>query len=152
MATKRSLIETAAAEFGINSAFDLSPEEMQEGLTRLNRIAAQWDGQGIRVGYNLGAGLDEDAGIPDTAENAFSLELAVRWSGSFGKVVSQDTRSAARAAWNALYASRGVRPQTARNPALPTGAGNRQGVLRGRTYFPEPGNDVEGLNDGATEY
>jgi hypothetical protein len=66
--------------------------------------------------------------------------------------VSQDTRSAARAAWNALYASRGVRPQTARNPALPTGAGNRQGVLRGRTYFPEPGNDVEGLNDGATEY
>lgn len=150
MSTKRSLIEQAAGEFGISSGFDLTPEELQDGLTRLNRIAAQWDGQGIRVGYNLGAGIEEEAGIPDTAEQAFILALAVGWAGSFGKQVTQDTRIAARQAWGALYASLGRRPVQPRNPALPLGAGNKTGV-HGQQYFPET-TEVEGLNDGATEY
>ena len=151
MATKRSIIEDAAGEFGVGTSFDLSPEELQDGLTRLNRIAAQWDGVGIRVGYNLGGGLDDEAGIPDTAEEAFVANLAVRWASKFGKTVSAETRVAARTGWAALYASRVSRPQTARNPALPVGTGNRTGVL-GRQYFPEPGDEVQGLNDGATEY
>lgn len=152
MATKRSLIEQAAGEFGIGSGFDLSPEELQDGLTRLDRIAAQWDGQRISVGYDMGAGIEGEAGIPDTAEQAFALELAVRWAPAFGKVVSPDTRVAARQAWSALYGSMRLRPQMARNPALPVGAGNRGGVL-GPQYFPEqdPG-EVEGLNDDATEF
>lgn len=150
MATKRALLETALEEFGITSSFDVEPEELQRGLTRLNRLAAQWDGQGIRVGFNLGGGIEDDAGIPDTAEEAFSSNLAVRWAPAFGKTVSQDTRLAARTAWNALYVARGLKPQSPRNPALPIGAGNRRGVL-GRQYFPDT-TDVEGLNDGATEY
>jgi hypothetical protein len=151
MSTKRSLIEQAAGEFGIASSFDLSPEELQDGLVRLDRIAAQWDGQGIRVGYNFGAGIEGEAGIPDTAEQAFVLELAVRWAPSFGKIISQDTRVAAKQAWGALYTARGIRPQMARNPALPLGAGNLSQVLT-RQYFPEPGAEVEGLNDGAADY
>lgn len=151
MATKRKLIERAAAAFGVTSAFDLTPEEMQEGLDGLNALAAEWDGVGIRVGYSFGDDIEAQAGVPDTAENAFVLNLAVRWAPNFGKEPSQSTRSGARAAWNALYTARGVRPVAARNPALPVGTGNRVGVLNPQ-YFPDPGDEVQGLNDGATEY
>lgn len=150
MTTKRALLLTAAEEFGITSAFDISPEEMQSGLTRLDRIAAQWDGKGIRVGYNLGGDLDSESGIPDTAENCFSLNVAVQWASSFGKSVSMDVKAAAKQAFNDLYVSLARLPQAPRSPALPIGAGNRVRVL-GRHYFPDT-TDVEGLNNGATEY
>lgn len=151
MATKRSLIESALGELGLAQyVFDISPERMQTALTRFNAMAAEWDGQGIRVGYNLGGGLDDEAGIPDTAEQCFILNGALRIAPGFGKTPSQDTRVGAAKAWNALYVALGRRPQAPRNPALPLGAGNRAGVLE-QQYFPDT-TDVEGLNDGATEY
>jgi hypothetical protein len=150
MATKRDLIESALEEFGINSSFDIAPEELQRGLTRLNRIAAQWDGLGVRVGFNLGGGLDDDAGIPDTAQDAFAAALSVRWAGSFGKTVSNDTKKAAAQGFNALYTARGVLPQTPMPPNMPVGRGSRRGVLSPQ-YYP-PTSEVPGLNDGATEY
>lgn len=150
MTTKRALILLAAEEFGITSAFDISPEELQSGLRRLNNMAAQWDGMGLRVGYNFGGDIDAEAGIPDTAENCFALNLALQWAGSFGKQIGADTKVAAKDALNALYVALARRPQMPRNPALPMGAGNRRGVLE-RQYFPET-DDVPGLNSGATEY
>ncbi|HEX7891469.1 MAG TPA: packaged DNA stabilization gp4 family protein [Ramlibacter sp.] len=150
MTTKQELIEQALAEFGITSAFDVSPEELQEGLKRLNRIAAQWDGIGIRVGFNLGGGLEDSVGIPDTAEDAFATNLALRWASSFGKTVGADTRKAAAQGFNALYTARAPRPEVPQSSRLPLGAGNRMGTT-GRQYFPET-NEIPGLNDGATEY
>jgi hypothetical protein len=150
MTTKRDLLLQAAEEFGVNSSFDLSPEELQSGLKRLDRLAAQWDGKTIRVGYNFGGGLDDPVGIPDTAEEAFAANLAVRWGPGMGKTVSVETKVAARDGFNALYVSMGRIPQVARNPALPIGTGNRAGVLR-RQYFPDT-TGVEGLDDGVTEF
>lgn len=150
MTTKGELIRAALGEFGITSAFDITPEELQDGIARMNRIAAQWDGQGIRVGYNFGTSSQTDAGIPDTAENALVLALAVQWAPSFGKTVGQDTRVAAKQAWNALYISRGVRPQMPIPPQLPMGQGSKRGVLSSQ-YFPEQ-SETTGLNDGAAEY
>lgn len=150
MATKRALILQAAEEFGISSEFDISPEEMQSGLTRLNRIAAGWDGKGIRVGFNLGGDLDAEAGIPDTAENCFALNLAVQWAPSFGKAISLDTKVAAKQAFSDLYVSLQRLPKAPRPSHLPVGSGNRGGVT-GPQYFPDT-TEVEGLNDGAAEY
>jgi hypothetical protein len=131
MTTKRDLLLQAAEEFGVNSSFDLSPEELQSGLKRLDRLAAEWDGKSIRVGYNFGGGLDDPVGIPDTAEGAFASNLAVRWAPGMGKTISVDTKVAAREGFNALYVSMGRIPQVAHNPALPIGTGNRAGVLGG---------------------
>lgn len=150
MTTKQELIEQAAEEFGVTSAFGLSPEELQSGLARLNRLAAQWDGMGVRVGYSFGGGLEDSAGIPDTAENAFALNLAVQWGPSFGKAISLETKVAAKAAFNALLTARALRPQTQLPAHLPMGAGSRRGV-REQQYF-QPSEEVPGLNEGATEY
>lgn len=141
----------AAEEFGVSSSFDMPPEKLQNGLTRLNRIAAEWDGKGIRVGYNLGGGLDDPAGIPDTAENCFTLNLAVQWAASFGKTVSPDTKVAAKQALNSLLVARRVMPEVPYPAHMPVGTGNRGVGVKGRQYFPES-TDIPGLNDGATEY
>src|SRR5205085_9328244 len=125
MTTKRDLILLAAEEFGVGSAFDLSPEDLQSGLRRLDNLAAEWDGKTIRVGNNLGGGLDDSAGIPDTANSAFVSNLAVRWAPSMGKVVSSDTRTTAREGFNTLYGSMQRKPQAPRPSHLPVGAGNR---------------------------
>lgn len=150
MTTKRDLLLLAAEEFGVGSSFDLSPEELQSGLTRLNNLAAEWDGKTIRVGYNFGGGLDDPVGIPDTANGAFASNLAVRWASSMGKVVTPELKLAAREGFNTLYTAMQRLPQQPRPSNLPVGAGNRMGVL-GQQYFPDT-TEVPGLNEGATEY
>lgn len=151
MTTKRELLGQALEELGMAEyIFDATPEELQSGLTRLNRIAAQWDGKRIRVGFNLGGGLDAESGIPDTAENCFALNLAVQWGPSFGKLVSMETKVAAKNALNDLMVANLTIPQVPNPSGLPRGTGNRAGVLS-RQYF-QTGDEVTGVNDGALEY
>lgn len=152
MATKRALIAQALDEIGIAEyIFDATPEQLESARLRLNRIAAQWDGIGVRVGYNLGGGLDDESGIPDTAENCFALHLGIAIAPGFGKAVSQDTKNAAAAAWNALYVARRQMPVAAMPSNMPRGTGQRAGVMEGQ-YFPKGDGTVEGLDAGATEY
>lgn len=151
MTTKREILGQALEEIGIaDYNFDIQTDELAAGLRRLDRIAAQWDGKGIRTGYNLGAGLDDDSGLPDVAINCFALQLAVQWGPSWGKVLSMDTKIAAKQAINDLIVSLGTMPEVSYPPNLPIGAGNRGGVL-GAQYFPET-DEVVGVNDGATDF
>ncbi|RBL65198.1 hypothetical protein C3E98_044350, partial [Pseudomonas sp. MWU13-2625] len=70
MATKQELVDGAYEEIVLAGyVFDLSPEERETGLRRLDRLAAEWDALGIRVGYNLasadGSSLEDESGLPD---------------------------------------------------------------------------------------
>lgn len=152
MSTKRDLIAGAFEELGMaDYIFDATPEELQSALKRMNRMAAMWDGLMIRLGYSMGADIDAESGIPDTAEECFTLQLAIRIASSFGKTPSTDTKINARTALNALLATNAKRPIMSLPSILPVGAGNRGTGVLGQQYFPET-TEVEGLNDGATEY
>ncbi|HET8744310.1 MAG TPA: packaged DNA stabilization gp4 family protein [Ramlibacter sp.] len=144
MSTKRKLIERAAASFGLSAAFDMSPEEAQEGLALLNMLAAEWEGMGISVGYDADAGISAESGVPAANEHAFVSNLATRWASQFGKTVPAELRAAAAMSSNALYVTLAKRPQMNRNPALPVGTGSRASVID-RQYFPES-DDIEGLD------
>lgn len=151
MTTKNDLIAAALGSLGIASfIFDATPEQLQDAVGRMNRMAATWDGMGIRLGYNFGTDINAESGIPDTAEECFVENLAVRIGPTFGKVPSAETKIAARQGFNAMLTARAVIPTVPRPSNMPVGAGNRVGVM-GRQYFPET-TEVEGLNDGATEY
>lgn len=151
MSTKLELISSALAELGLAQyVFDASAEKLEEALNRFNRMAAQWDGMGIRVGYNFGSDINAESGVPDTAEDCFVLNGALRIAPTFGKTPSPDTRVAASKAFNALYVARRQMPEVPYPSNLPVGVGNQRGVM-GQQYFPET-DEVTGLNDGATEY
>lgn len=151
MTTKRQLIMDAFEEIGIAESFDVSPEEMQSCLRRMDSMAAEWDGVGIRVGYNLGGALDDEAGIPDTANNCFAVNLGTRIARKFGKTVTTEAKVEAAQALNAMMVARRVMPEVPYPPGLPIGTGSRRGVME-QKYFGSNNGEVAGLNDGATEY
>jgi len=127
--TKRQLVEAAFEEAGMAAfAFDLTAQQMQSAITRLDSMMAAWDAtDGIRIGYNVSATPDPDdlSGIPDTANEAVFTGLAIRLAPSYGKQISMDTRNVFRQGFEQLKIASAM-PEPMQIPAgYPIGAGHR---------------------------
>lgn len=142
MATKLELINGAYAEIGLSGyVFDLTAEELDMALGRLDRMAATWDAKGIRLGYNLppshdDSSTDDEAGIPDWAEDAFIANLALRLAPTKGKTVSAETKVAARDAYKALLIGNYEIPQMQMPRHMPIGSGNRRNTKNQQFFAP----------------
>ena len=151
MTTKLSIVQQALGEIGLGTyVFDPSPEQLQAALERLERLAAQWDGVGIRKGYSLGNDIAAESGLPDTAIDAYALHLALRLAPSYGKQISPTLMVAAKDAKNALMVTGATLPQVQYPGTMPVGVGNRRGVLDRPFYSPE--NPLQTGNDGEFTY
>jgi hypothetical protein len=144
MWTKRELVLQAFGELALYGyEFELTPEEMQTGLIKMDSLLAEWQQRGINIGYALPAtqldsDLDDQSGIPDWCNSAVYLNLAIRMSGGFGKAVPVELKIAAKQAydpllWQAAYPRQQQLPST-----LPVGAGNRAWRFTTRPFFPQP--------------
>lgn len=128
--TKRQLVIGAMAEIGLsNYAFDLSTDQIEQALKRLDAMVAAWGTRGIRLGFPLpGSPEASDAyaetALPDWAWDAVVTNLAVRLAPSYGKSVSPDTKGVARETYNSLLA-RFAMPAEIQLSALPAGAGHK---------------------------
>ena len=135
MTTKLQIVQQALGDIGLGTyVFDPSPDQLQDALDRMDRLAAAWDGIGIRKGYNLGAALDAESGLPDTAIDPFASLLAIRLAPSYGKQVSPELKSAALEGKNMLMVTNNVIPRMVYPGTLPIGTGNNLGV-RDVAYF-----------------
>jgi hypothetical protein len=129
--TKRQIIGLAFEELGLaGHVFDISPEEQQSAMLRLDSMMAMWNGQGIRIGYNmtvdpLNADPDQDSGISDMFTEAVFLNLAIRLASSYGKQVARTTSAPAKQAYDALLAQCMATPVQIQPNVVPAGAGNR---------------------------
>jgi len=138
--TKRKLVLGAYEEMGLaNYVFDLTPEELQSGLYRLDEMMAEWDGIGITLGYSFPANpddsdLDDEAGIPDTAISAVRTNLAVLLAPSKGKTLPVDTKVAAKRGYDRLLTASAQIPQMQYPNNLPLGAGNKR-LPNDQQYF-----------------
>jgi len=128
---KESILE-AYSYIGFSSyEYDLSPAQLQLGLTLQDSMMAMWNGKGIRLGYPLhedpkNSTLDESMNIPDRAYEAVSTNLAVRLAPTFGKVISPYIVGIAVKSLSALE-SRAAAPRPMQLPGnMPAGAGNKQ--------------------------
>lgn len=141
--TKRDYILQAFEEIGLGSyAFDLTPDQWQAALRRLNGLMATWNAKGIRLGFPLPSApnaddLDAEATVPDRAGEAIVLQLAIRIAPSYGKTVSMETKVAAREAYNAMLAHYTQPIEMAFSGTLPTGAGNKPMNID-RPFFDQP--------------
>lgn len=128
--TKRQAVQAALTELGIaDYSFDVMPEQLEQGLRRLDAMVAEWNGRGIRVSYALPASpetsdLDQDSGIPDSCWEAVITNLALRLAPAYGKAVNMATMVVARQSLNTVLA-RAAMPSEMQLPSMPSGAGNK---------------------------
>lgn len=139
--TKRNVVYGAYEELNLAGyEFNLTPEEMEFGLHRLDDMMASWDGQTVSLGYNTplnpdDSDLDDLCGTPDWARLAMKLNLAVQLAAAFGKQLSPSTLSNAKIAFDRMLAGRAI-PQMQLPQNLPTGAGNQRWGLWRKFFQP----------------
>lgn len=131
MWTKQQLIEAAFAELALaHYVFDLDADTLESALRKLDSMMAAWAGVGIDIGYAPPATPDDsdisaDSGIPDAANEAVYMSLAVKLAAGRGKVLSAETRTAAARGYGVLLGA-AVAPAAGQASGLPrTGAGNK---------------------------
>lgn len=159
--TKRQLIEQAFDELALASySFDLSPEEMQSALKRMDGMVAVWSAAGVSLPYAFvgnpdEASLDTDSGLPLIANEAVYLGLAVRTAASKGKVLSPSTKAAARGAYEALvsYVAREQAQEQQLASGTPRGAGRKPWRNVTQPYLTQPdGAPVQLAGDGGLDF
>jgi hypothetical protein len=129
--TKQQFVEGALEEIGMASyVFDLTAEQLEAGLHRLDVMMATWSGRGIRIGYPLSgtpaeSQLAQLTNVPDSANEAIIANLAVRLAPGYGKQVAQETKAVAKAAYDVLLAKAAMPKERKLPSTLPAGAGNQ---------------------------
>jgi hypothetical protein len=133
MWTKKQIIAKAFAELALAGfVYDLGPEQMEDALQSLDAMMAEWTTFGVNLGYLLPAtpddsSIDAESGIPDTANRAVYLNLAVALAAGKGKALSVDTRAAAARGYHQQLAAaaRAVARAAPMPNTMPRGAGNK---------------------------
>jgi hypothetical protein len=130
--TKRKLVEMMFAECRLLGwELDITAEEKDLALTRLDALMWELRGRGYELGYNfpsaIGAGaLTDNLGCPDQAFSGLAILGAERLASTMGKTQSKETRIALSAAMKAVIAAvDNLVPLSAFAPDTPLGAGNR---------------------------
>ena len=128
--TKRQLVEAAYGELALAAyTFDLSPDEIQAGLQRIESMLRTWRNLSIETGYIFPttpavSDPDEDSGLTDFYEEAVRTNGALRIAPLFGKTASAETRLAAATAYQGMLVGRPI-PAMQLPRTLPRGSGNR---------------------------
>ena len=131
--TKRDFIAQAYEEIGLaQSVFDLSPEQLQSALRKLDAMMATWNARGLRLGYPLPSSpgdseLTTDTEVPDRANEAIYTNLAIRLASAVGRPVSDDLKRTAKQAYDALvYVKASDTPARQMPSGMPAGAGHKR--------------------------
>lgn len=151
--TKRQILDEAFTELGIGNAFDVSPEEQQTAIRRLDTMMATWEGLGIRLGYAMSntpdeGDLDDDSGLPVGAVETVYLNLAKRLAPQFGKQLNMATLSAAAAGYSTLLRAAAQPIEQQLRAGLPLGAGNKGWRTPGQVFVTPPTSDPLGITQG----
>lgn len=142
--TKQQLVSQALEEIGKNPAiFNIDPDDMESCKRTLDAMMATWGQRGIRLGYALpsspeSSNLDDDSGLPDWANEAVYLGLAIRIAPRFGKTVPAQTMAGARDAFAAIQRMSAFPPEQQFRSGVPSGAGNKPSRTPQYTFLPPP--------------
>lgn len=153
--TKRQLVLEAFAELGLAAdVYDLTPEQLQRALWRMDAMAGGWSANGVRVGYPLpsspqNSDLDQDSGLPDFAFEAFYLGLAVRLASAYGKTVSPETKMFADMAYGNMANQVAIPTPERQFPhTLPRGAGTKPWRNFNNPFINKPEETLDAGSDG----
>jgi hypothetical protein len=129
MWTKRQIIEQAFEEIGLASyVFDITADQLQSALRRLDLMVASWQARNIQIGYPLPASpensnIDEEIQTSLNNNEALVLNLAVRLAPAYGKSLSPDTKATAKLLYDQLLIEAAMPYEQQFMRTLPLGAG-----------------------------
>jgi len=153
--TKRQFVQQAFEELGLaNYFFDLQPEQLNSAMYKMDAMVAGWNANGVRINYPLpsspqNADLDHDTGVPDFANEAIYLNLAVRLAPSLGKQLSMDTKANAKSAYENM-ANQVLYPLMERQMPreMPRGQGTKPWRNYNNPFVIQPEDPVDAGSDG----
>lgn len=138
--TKDVLLQMAYDEIAItNGVFSVTPEDQRLALNRLDAMMAEWEADGVALGYAYPATYGESlpanaSGLQDAVVQAVATNLAVRIAPTIGKQVSGETRKAANRGMNMLRVRTLTVPAMQLPSRLPKGQGNRDYIYQDPFY------------------
>jgi hypothetical protein len=104
----------------------------------MDGMVAGWMERGLQLGYDFGAGLNDESGVALSDELAVYMNLAISIAPGLGKVPSPETKTAAAQALDSMFI-RAAQPQQRQMPAdMPRGEGQKPWRTVYRPYFPVP--------------
>jgi hypothetical protein len=156
--TKREFINEAFDEIGLASyVFDLTADQLQSALRKLDAMMAKWNGRGIRISYPLPStpsesSLDAVSNVPDAANEAIYTNLGLALAPSYGKTVSPETKEKAHESFQILL-SLATTPRVMQFPGtLPLGAGNKAWVGNRGPFVKTPNIYIEAGPDAVLDF
>jgi len=132
MWTKKQIIEQAFEEIGLASyIFDITADQLESALRRLDLMVASWQARNIQIGYPLPASpgnsnIDEEIQTSLNNNEALVLNLAVRLAPAYGKSVSPDTKATAKLLYDQLLIEAAMPYEQQFVRTLPLGAGYKR--------------------------
>ena len=132
MWTNKQIIEQAFEEIGLASyIFDITPDQLESALRRLDLMVASWQARNIQIGYPLPASpgnsnIDEEIQTSLNNNEALVLNLAVRLAPAYGKSVSPDTKATAKLLYDQLLIEAAMPYEQQFVRTLPLGAGYKR--------------------------
>lgn len=156
--TKRQFIAEAYAEIGLaDYVYDLDPRQLESAMRRMDSMIAAWNAKGIRISYPIpsspeNSDLDAETNVPDSANQAIFIGLAIQLASGFGKTVSEISKQNFRDAYQGLLIA-ASKPSEMQYPStLPLGAGNKNWSVEDEEFFPTPIESLDVGDDGELEF
>lgn len=156
--TKLQFVEAALEEIGIASYnYDLQPSQLESAMRRLDSMMAAWAAKGIHLSYPMpsspeNSSLDSETSVPDKANLAIQLNLAILLAPSYGKNASPDTKQEAKNSYRGLIAL-STKPIERQFPStLPAGAGNKLWRGDNDEFLNDPVDPLQVNDDSLLEF
>lgn len=128
---KRDLIQVAFEICGqAGYEFELTPEEYESALRRLNGLMYEWQGRGITTGFafpiinSLGS-PEESSGLAWEDQEAVGQTLARRMAPSIGKNLGAEAKAEYKGTMDAFFARHTSLVSMEMGRQTPRGQGNR---------------------------
>ena len=157
--TKRQFITQAFEEIGLAAyVFDLTPEQLESALRRMDAMVAGWNANGVRIGYPLpgspeASNLDAESGVPDFANEAIYFGLAVRLGPSFGKTLSPETKMMADMAYGNMANQVAIpTPERQLPMTMPRGQGTKPWRNFNNPFVNKPEDPLLAGSDGKIDF
>lgn len=129
--SKRQFIQAALEEIGMApNLFDIETDQYESAMRRMDSMVAGWNVGQTKIGYPIpsspeNSDLDQETNVPDAANEAIILNLAVAIAPSYGKTVSPDTKTGAKKALRNLRTHCFEPIEMQLGESVPLGAGNK---------------------------